>query len=72
MERRFVKGDVVRLVNPEYVVFCGETGTVVEHIYNDPYHYWVRFAEGFADVLPFKDEELEIADGTARTDNGTV
>lgn len=62
LERRFVKGDVVRVVNPESVFFCGQAGTVIEHIDNDPYHYWVRVGEEFADVLPFKDEELEKAD----------
>lgn len=63
-ERRFAKGDVVLVTNPE-TAYCGDTATVVEHIYDDPYHYWVRVGDGFADLLPFKDEELE------RVDDGT-
>ena len=60
-EHRFVKGDVVKVVNPKSEFFYEQTGTVIEHIYNDPYHYWVRVDDYFADILPFKDEELEIA-----------
>lgn len=62
LERRFVKGDVVRIVHVETAPFGGDTGTVVEHIYNDPYHYWVRVSDDFADIVPFRDDELEKAD----------
>ena len=59
LERRFVKGDLVKMVGDAELY---GTGTVVERIYNDPYHYWVRVGPEFADMVPFRDDELEKAD----------
>lgn len=65
VELRFVKGDRVEVVNPLSVFHgLGITGTVIGPIDGgptEPYDYWVRVGNEFADILPFKDEELGLA-----------
>lgn len=60
--KRFAKGDLVRVVNPD-TAFFGGTLTVVEVIGDeaDKFDYWLRVGESFADIVPFMDEELERA-----------
>lgn len=61
--KRFAKGDLVTVVNPE-TSFYGETLTVVELIGDeaDKFDYWARVGTGFGDIVPFMDEELERVD----------